>query len=163
MMFDKSQLQQLYQYCVALTNHPDNAHDLLQTSVEKWLRSNRDGDTSAAYIRKIIRNQFIDECRRKKIIAFEPLPQSVPAALKEDTLEQTVIDEDLTQQLMVHLNAAEREVLYLWAVLEYTAAEISKELGISRGTVLSRLYRVKKKAQLIMDEIDDDLIQRGVS
>lgn len=163
MMFDKSQLQQLYQYCIALTNHPDNAHDLLQTAVEKWLRSSQYGDTSPAYIRKIIRNQFIDECRRKKIIAFETLPQSVPAALKEDTLEQTVIDEDLTQKLMLQLNAAEREVLYLWAVLEYTAAEIADELDISRGTILSRLYRVKKKAQSIMDEMDDGLFQRGVS
>ena len=162
-MFNKSQLQQLYQYCVALTNHADNAHDLLHTALEKWLRSGRQSNSSSAYIRKIIRNQFIDDCRRKKIIAFEPLPQSVPAALKEETLEQTVIDEDLTEQLMLQLNAAEREVLYLWAVLEYTAAEIATELKSSRGTILSRLYRVKKKAQTIMEELDENIIQRGVS
>lgn len=162
-MIDQALLQQLYHYCIALTNHPHNAHDLLQTSLEKWLRAGRQGDIVPAYIRKIIRNQFIDDCRRRKIIAFESLPQSVPAALKEDTLEQTMIDVDLIEQLMLQLNAAEREILFLWAVLEYTAAEIAAELKLSRGTILSRLYRVKKKAQTFMDEIENDMIQRGVS
>jgi RNA polymerase sigma-70 factor (ECF subfamily) len=150
-MLSNQQLQQLYQYSFSLTANADNAQDLLQTSLEKWLRSNSASkqhvQSPAAYVRKIIRNQYIDDCRRQQRIAFETLEESAPSLADERNLDDLIISKSLLEHLWQLLNTAEREVLYLWAVLEYSAQEISIELDQPRGTVLSRLYRLREKVK----------------
>lgn len=152
-MLEHDQLQQLYRYCVSLTQHAHNAHDLLQTAVLKWVQKGQPGDAPEAYIRKIIRHQFIDDCRRQQCVAFDPIEDQSALTLSEDVLEKQFIDSELTAQLMDRLENAEREVLFLSAVVGMTASEIADEVGSSRGTVLSRIFRVKKKAQGIMQDI----------
>lgn len=155
-MLERDQLQQLYQYGLSLTRHSQDAHDLLQNALEKWVRGGKQGRNSCAYIRTIMRNHFIDDCRHNNLIAFESLEADAPLVLDEQSLEQQHINSDMIEQLLEHLNAAEREVLFLWAVLEYTASEIATELGTPRGTVLSRLFRVRKKAQQLMTTLEKE-------
>lgn len=156
-MLEREQLQQLYQYGLSLTRDTDDAHDLLQTVLEKWIRQGQKGDVPIAYMRTMMRNQFIDQCRRQQIVAFEPLPDDVLLAMDEQSVEQQHIDSDMVEHLLENLNTAEREVLFLWAVLEYSASEIAQELQTSRGTVLSRLFRVKKKAQEMIQALETPL------
>lgn len=156
LMLERHQLQQLYQYGLSLTRHPHDAHDLLQSALEKWVRHNKPGHNPEAYIRKIMRNHFIDDCRRHNLIPFESLEADAPLLMDEQSLEQQHIDSDMVEQLLEHLNAAEREVLFLWAVMEYTASEIAGELKTSRGTILSRLFRVKKKAQQLASTLETE-------
>ncbi|BFM14913.1 hypothetical protein R50073_10960 [Maricurvus nonylphenolicus] len=150
-MLSNQQLQQLYQYSFSLTANADNAQDLLQTSLEKWLRSNSTSkqkvQSPAAYVRKIIRNQYIDDCRRQQRIAFDNLEESAPSLADERNLDDIIISNSLLDLLWQQLNTAEREVLYLWGVLEYSAQEISIELDQPRGTILSRLYRLREKVK----------------
>lgn len=146
-MIERDQLHQLYQYGLSLTRDAQDAHDLLQSALERWLKQGNTADNPEAYIRRIMRNLYIDECRRRKRVAFEPLTEGDPVILDETSLEQQYIDRDIVEQLLGQLNAAEREVLFMWAVLEYSASEIAHELDSPRGTILSRLFRVKKKAQ----------------
>lgn len=152
-MLERSELQKLYQYSFALTKNASDAHDLLQTALEKWVRQGKKGYAPASYVRKIIRNQFIDDCRRKQCIAFEALEDDAPAVMNDRMLEQQMIDESLVDQVMDQLNHAEREVLFLSAVMDYSATEIATEMKTSRGTILSRLFRVKKKARHIMQKL----------
>lgn len=153
-MIERNQLQLLYQYGLSLTRHADDAHDLLQGALERWLKQGGISDTPEAYIRKIMRNLYIDECRRKQCVAFEPLQENAPVELNEVSLEQQYMDRDITEQLLKQLNAAEREVLFLWAVMDYSASEIAQELGSPRGTILSRLFRVKKRAQQLLASLE---------
>ena len=153
-MSERTQLQLLYQYGLSLTRHADDAHDLLQGALERWLKQGGVSDTPEAYIRKIMRNLYIDECRRKQCVAFEPLQENAPVELNEVSLEQQYMDSDITEQLLKQLNAAEREVLFLWAVMGYSASEIAQELGSPRGTILSRLFRVKKRAQQLLASLE---------
>jgi RNA polymerase sigma-70 factor, ECF subfamily len=150
-MLNDQQLQRLYQYSFSLTTNAHDAQDLLQTAIEKWLRKPANAQQSVqyqqAYIRQIIRNQFIDDCRRQQRIAFEPLDVTEPTLLDSRSLDDLVIDSDQVSKLLQHLNNAEREVLFMWAVLEYSAQEISNEIDLPRGTVLSRLYRLKEKVK----------------
>lgn len=141
----RSDLQILYRYCYSLTNNKNEADDLLQSGLEKWIKSAKSNDTNLAYIRKIIRNQFIDQCRRKKLVVFEPFDHTMPLMMSSESMEQAVIDTQEIDLLMNKLNAGERETLFLWAVLEYSASEIATETGEPRGTILSRLYRIKSK------------------
>lgn len=159
-MLERQDLQKLYQYCFSLTQDSHNAHDLLQTALEKWVKSGQAGDNPGAYVRRIIRNQFIDDCRRYNCVAFEPLDEHSPMTLSENVLEKQFIEEDLTEQLLEKMNNAEREVLFMSAVLGYSASEIADELDTSRGNILSRLFRVKKKAQDMMKSLESTYVQR---
>jgi len=147
-MFDQQQLNQLYQYCLSLTSHSANAYDLLQTALEKFLKQDkRQVESHMGYIRRIIRNQFIDDCRRQQIIAFDPIEDTEALSLETRSLDQVMIEQDLVEKAWVLLNTAEREILYLWAMLGYSSSEIAKELDSPRGTVLSRIHRLKQKLQ----------------
>ncbi|MCL1140515.1 RNA polymerase sigma factor [Shewanella pneumatophori] len=147
---DKVLLQSLYRYCYCLTANTSQAEDLLQSAIERWLTSSATPEYIGAYIRKIIRNQFIDNCRRNNLVDFEPLEENAPALLGESCLEDIEIQHNLLEYLFEQLNAAEREVLYLWAIEGYSAAEIAIDLEQPRGTILSRLHRVKVKAAQLM-------------
>ncbi|WP_179079067.1 sigma-70 family RNA polymerase sigma factor [Shewanella sp. UCD-KL12] len=144
-MLTREQLQSLYRYSFCLTAERGLAEDLLQNGLEKWLKCGKDLEYSHAYIRKIIRNQFVDDCRRKQKIAFDPIDEHAAVLLDETSLEALQIQHNLIEQVFELLNAAEREVLYLWAIDGYTAAEIAEDLVQPRGTVLSRLHRIKQK------------------
>ncbi|MCL1050338.1 sigma-70 family RNA polymerase sigma factor [Shewanella abyssi] len=148
---DRELLQSLYRYCLCLTRHSAAAEDLLQTAIERWLKSEAKPAHPRAYLRTTIRNQFIDDCRRLKIIDFDPIDDHAPALLDETCLEEITLQHDLIEYLFSQLNAAEREVLYLWAVEGYSAAEIASDLGQPRGTILSRLHRIKIKSVDIME------------
>lgn len=47
--------------------------------------------------------------------------------------------------LLSHLRPEDRELLYLSAVEGHTAAELAEATGRPRGTILSQLFRAKKK------------------
>lgn len=143
---NRNELQTLYRYCYSLVNNKSEADDLLQSGLEKWLKSSQKKDYSLAYIRKIIRNQFIDQCRRKKLVPFEQFDETTPLIMSSESMEQALIDDQEVELLMNKLNAGERETLFLWAVMEYSASEIASETGEPRGTILSRLYRIKSKS-----------------
>ncbi|PCI44214.1 MAG: RNA polymerase subunit sigma-24 [Moraxellaceae bacterium] len=142
---DRAQLQKLFQYSFSLTQEKASAEDLLQSSLEKFIKLDKAFDNPTAYIRRIIRNQFIDDCRRLKIISFEVLEEGAPALMEDRSLEDLQIQNDLIEYIFKQLATAEREVLYLWALMGYSATEIAKDTGQSRGTVLSRLHRIKQK------------------
>jgi len=146
-MFDKQQLDQLYRYCYALTTHRDNAYDLLQTSLEKYLKqpsSNRQSELP--YLRRIIRNQFIDNIRREKCVEFESLSESAEViAIDSQPLDDMIIHEELVEIMWSFLDVSEREIIFLWAIEGYTAEEIASEIESPRGTVLSKLHRLRKK------------------
>ncbi len=147
-VLDSTQLNNLYRYALSLTANREDAYDLLQTALEKLLRSKQTHRNEMAYLRAIMRNQFIDQCRRNKLIDFEPIIHEENLALLDaEPLEKAIIDEDHVNTLMMALNPIEREALFLWAVMDYTASEIAEETGESRGTILSRLHRIKKKLQ----------------
>ena len=145
-MFDQHALQQLYRYCYTLCCNEHNAYDLLQTAMEKFISSNHEVTNPSAYIKRIIHNQFIDDCRRQNIIPFESLEEeNLPADFDTQTLETMVINEDMVEKVLDYLNPDEREIIYFWAIEGFSTAEISTQLDIPKGTILSKIYRMRKK------------------
>lgn len=144
--FDHATLDKLFQYCMALCNDPVEAYDLLYGAIEKFLNNApKQVDNPIAYIRRIARNAFFDQRRRAHIVMFEPLPEDDVHDSEEPALEALVIDQLTLRQIWDQLTAVEREVLYLWAVLELSATEIAVQLDHPRSTVLSRLRRVRQR------------------
>jgi len=155
-MLDKEQLNQLYRFAISLTNHDDQAYDLLQTCVEKYLKANRQAvESPVAYLKRMIRNEFIDQTRRRRFycdVDSDVIDRiSDEQSLNEITIEEIVVQQSEVAALLGTMQPEERELLYLWAVEEYTIDEIAKIKQVPRGTLLSKLHRLKKRVQLQQD------------
>lgn len=143
-VFTKEELNQFYRYCVALTGDEAEAYDLLQDSFEKFLRKGREVRSAKAYFRGIIRNHFIDHCRKEAKHGFTELDESI-ISTNETSLESIIANQEETRLILNELDFHDRELLYLWAVEEYTAKELAGLLKRPRGTILSKLHRLKIK------------------
>lgn len=145
-MTDESQLKDLlqrgYRYALSLTHEPDQAEDLVQDAALSISR--RGGPWNMPFLITIIRNRFIDLYRRKKLVPFEPLEEQAYDTYEDDSLPDPV-EHDQMEAILGGLKPAEREILYLSAVEDYTTAEIAEMTGRPRGTVLSLLHRSKLK------------------
>lgn len=145
-MFDKVTLQKLYRYCYSLTCDEHNAYDLLQGALEKFLKVNETVEQPGAYIKKIIYNRFIDECRREKVIQFENIDDAdLPADFDVKTLESMFVSDDIVKHILQSLDPEERNIMYFWAIEGFSTTEIAMRLEMPKGTVLSKIYRMRKK------------------
>ena len=140
---DAELLQAGYRYALALTHHPEDAEDLAQ---EGWLNlSRRYGRVeSRAILFTTVRNLFIDQCRRRKVVHFESLDQEEPPELPSIAPEEPGVKGDLDRLLAI-LRPNEREMLFLHYHQGHTAEEIARMTSQPRGTVLSLIHRAIAK------------------
>ncbi len=146
-MFSNSQLQKLYRYAYVLTADEHSAHDLVQDAVESCLlQPPKKTGALVSYSLKIIHNRFIDMARREKRFPHTTLDEEL-IELDADNLllEEMVITSSELDTVWLKLDALEREILFLWAVEGYSTSQIADQLEISRGTILSRIHRLRKR------------------
>ena len=144
---DRALLDGLFRYCYILTGREDAAFDLLQASVEQYYRSTPGSiDTPSAWLRRVIRNRFIDALRRRERRTMVPLEaiEGGELSTEMEALEAQVIAAVDLETVWQTLRPMEREVLHLWAVDGLTAAEIAERTETPRNTILSRLHRVRR-------------------
>ena len=163
-MFDRQVLQRLFRYGFSLTHDEDAAYDLLQDALEINLRKGP-GNTGAAmrYVQSIMRNRFIDQYRRDHRHPTVSLDENdnQPVNIDPRVLEDIVIAEHEVAALMAMLEPLERELLYCWAVEGYTAQEIADWTDSPRGTVLSRIHRLRQKI-LRRRDVAGTVLQGGI-
>ena len=152
-IFDRPVLQRLYRYGCALCKDQDQAYDLLQHALEKYIRDGgkKKYHHDVAYVRAVMRNRFIDEYRRSKSIPEDSYDDTSPVAISEASLEDIVIAQIDLEIVWQKLDPFEREIMYYWAIEGMTAKEIAIEINIPRGTVLSRIHRLRKKIEAALD------------
>jgi RNA polymerase sigma-70 factor (ECF subfamily) len=150
-MIDKSELDTLFRYSLALCRDRDEAYDLLYSNVEKLLNSGKNTqpvNNKMAYMKHCIRNSYFDIQRHKQIrlIKSDTLQNEHQELQQQlESLEESMIKQQEVEYLLEDLKSEERELLYLWAVEGYTAQEIADLQGGGRGTWLSRIHRIKAK------------------
>lgn len=145
-MLDEEQLQRLFRYGFALTRDRDAAYDLVQDAIETSLRK-APNNTAAAmrYLQRIMRNRFIDQYRHDHRYPTVSLDDDMPVSIDQRVLEDIIIAEQEIAIIMSILEPLERELLYLWAAEGCTAQEIADRTDSPRGTVLSRIHRLRQK------------------
>ncbi|MEM7015904.1 MAG: sigma-70 family RNA polymerase sigma factor [Pseudomonadota bacterium] len=150
-LFAKNTLNLLYQFGIALTGTPEDAEDVLHTALERYLANPPiDIKDAPAYVRTVMRHCWYDELRKLKTrrnylqVNHAEQHDDTPIHLIEEDLESLMISEMEIARVWSQLEDPQRELLYLWCVLDYTAQEIANELGVPRGTILARLHRLKK-------------------
>jgi len=132
-------LQRAYRYALALTHDPSLAEDLVQEACVSIAR--RGGPWQAGYMFAAVRSRFIDGCRRNGVVAFERIGEmdfAGPEAI-DTTLDGTL------ERALARLKPADRELLMLAIVEEYSTKEIAALTGRPLGTVLSSIHRAKLK------------------
>jgi len=150
-MFNKSELDTLYHYSLALCHDADEAYDLLYSNIEKFITPSKNNplvDNKMAFMKRCIRNSYFDIQRHKKVrlIKSDALQNEHQVLQQQlESLEEGMIKQQEVDSLLADLKSDERELLYLWAVEGYTAQEIADLQGGGRGTWLSRIHRIKTK------------------
>ncbi len=94
---------------------------------------------------------------RKKRIRTQPLEDAETTMIQEDVYSRHVIEErantavdaqrEVVKRLLAKLKESERTVMTLYYLGEMTVEEISKFLGVSVGTIKSRLQRARNRLQ----------------
>jgi len=156
MNFDHATLQKLYRYAYSLSKDKEASFDLLHNAIEAYLKRPPLDETKAiAYVRSIIRNRYIDEFRHTQRFPGDSIDDHSLIDVSTSTLEGIVIAEHDMALIWDQLNDFDRELLFFWAVEGYSIQEIAEHIDVPRGTLLSRLHRLRQKIITSMaDEVD---------
>lgn len=159
MNLDRETLQKLHHYATSLTGDKNSAYDLLHNAIETCLnKPPLENAKLTAYIRTIMRNKYIDDYRREQTHPTDNIDDHILIDMNTSSLENTVIAEHDMQNIWFKLEGLEREILYYWAIEGHSMQEISDLLNIPRGTLLSRIHRLRHK---IIGNMHNDSIERG--
>jgi RNA polymerase sigma-70 factor (ECF subfamily) len=152
--------EQLFKTALRLARSAEDAEDLLQETYMKAYRhydSFQPGTNLKAWLFKILKNTFINEYRRRKLVppqvdfaelegTFETLVTSGPNGqprTPEDNVMEFSLDGEVRRALLALPH--NYKVVVLLADLEgYAYKEIADILAIPVGTVMSRLYRGRR-------------------
>lgn len=144
----------LFYFLRRFTDSEQDAWDLLQQTWIKVLESLgklRDTSTLPAWLYKVARNTALDNLRRtgREIVSGEA--NGDPEPVDENQGDLRFENAELVHRGLEQLSLAHREVLTLFFLEEFQVAEIAGILGLSQGTVKSRLHYAKKSLKRILE------------
>jgi RNA polymerase sigma-70 factor (ECF subfamily) len=158
----------LYNTAYRMTRNAEDAEDLVQETYFKAYRyydKFQEGTNFKAWLFKILKNTFINNYRKKQQAppqsdfaeiedAFESqLSEEVTRQMKspEDEVLEDVLDEDVQRALDI-LPPDYRMAVILADLEGFSYKEIAEILELPVGTVMSRLYRGRKRMEAAMLE-----------
>jgi RNA polymerase sigma-70 factor (ECF subfamily) len=154
---------QLYKTALRMTRSVEETEDLLQ---ETYLKAYRyydrfeEGTNLKAWLFRIMKNSFINSYRRNKKLPlhleFDELQEGFEEAdfeLSQDpglSLETDVLGEELDHEIreaMLNLPHDYKMAVLMVDIQGFTYQEVADIIGVPVGTVMSRLYRGRKKLE----------------
>jgi len=142
-------LQHGFRYAYSLCHQTEDAEDLTHDAWLKLSMSDHRNQVNKGLLFTSIRNLFIDQYRRNNLINID-IDLQISEIPVNDVNFESPVSRDALQHALGLLRTSEREILFLHSVEEYTAAEIAKLTNSSRGTVLSSLFRSKRKLKKLL-------------
>jgi RNA polymerase sigma-70 factor, ECF subfamily len=134
----------VYRYAYRLCGSAEEAEDLTQQTfltAHRRLDQLRERDSAKAWLCAILRNTFLTRASLKRSQPMVPLRAIAEPA--DETAHDFIVDSDDLQQVLNELPEEFRTPLILFYFDEFTYREISEQMGIPIGTVMSRLARAK--------------------
>ena len=148
----------MYNFALKLTNDEDEAQDLVQDTCMKayrFIHSFEPGTYAKAWLFRILKNNFINDYRKKSRgpskVEFEWVEQSITGdedsepAYQADLQAETVNDmlgDEITAAIQA-LPVDFRMIIILCDLEEFSYEEMARILNIPIGTVRSRLHRAR--------------------
>jgi RNA polymerase sigma-70 factor, ECF subfamily len=141
-------IDRLYRAACALTGSRIAADDLVQDTYAKVLAKPRllRNDDDVGYLLKTMRNLFYDERRQAARRATDPVDPDDFSRVQSSAGDpaEAVEQRELLAQIAA-LPPEFRDVLVAVDVAGLSYKEASSTLGVPEGTVMSRLYRARKR------------------
>ncbi len=169
----------VFSICLSHLRNEDDAMDLVQDTFLKAftkLDSFQQGSNFKAWVCRIAANGSIDRIRRKKtrragelddrIMTSESLAEGKTPALSTYGRTTPLREAELNRMgkalnaALAELPESHRQCVLLCDVHGYSYKEIADELGIPKGTVMSRLFYARKKLQAELSEYREEATQR---
>ncbi len=143
----------LYRYALWICGNDALAKDLVQeTYLRAWkaLDSLKDARAAKSWLITILRREYARTFERKV-----PKFTDVDDVVVEDTDELSPderVERDLLRRGMLRLPPRYREPLLLQIVAGYSCEEIAKELNLSKGAVMTQLFRAREKLKSTLQD-----------
>jgi RNA polymerase sigma-70 factor (ECF subfamily) len=141
-------IDRLYRAACALTGSRVAADDLVQDTYAKVLAKPRllRNDDDVGYLLRTMRNLFYDERRQAARRATDPVDPDDFSRVQSSAGDpaEAVEQRELLAQIAA-LPPEFRDVLVAVDVAGLSYKEASDTLGVPEGTVMSRLYRARKR------------------
>jgi RNA polymerase sigma-70 factor (ECF subfamily) len=146
----------VYYLCLRMTGAPQAADDLAQeTFIRAYgaLAGFKEGLDFYAWLRRIAVNAALNDLRATK--REEPLGDRDPAHYKDLPQDELLRREAerKVQEALGALPSDQRTVLVLRVFEDRSYRDIARDLGISQGTVMSRLSRARKKLKTSLADL----------
>ena len=152
------ELEALHGFAFHLTYDEAGANDLVQDTIERAIKAidqYRQGTNAKAWLFTIMRNQFINDYRKKarrpSTVDYEDVAamipdteiENIPSMMDwEDDDLQSIVGDELAAA-MSRLSDDFRIVIVLSDLQDFKYEEIAEILGVPIGTVRSRLFRAR--------------------
>jgi RNA polymerase sigma-70 factor (ECF subfamily) len=141
----------VYRTARAITGSSEEAEDIVQTAFLRLLRGESGSLPSnpKAYLYRAAVNLSLDVLRAQRRRPFirdvGDLESAAPAAAGFGTAAYHRLDEALAQ-----LDAPSLEILTLRYVHGHSDADIARMLGVSRGSMAARLFRLRRRLKTLL-------------
>lgn len=158
----------IYRLAYRLTGNAADAEDLTQETFIRVFRSlnSYQPGTFEGWIHRITTNLFLDQARRKTRIRFDALGDADARVAAPDSVgperayEFTNFGQDVQAALM-DLKPVYRAAVVLCDIEGLSYEEIGATLGISTGTVRSRIHRGRNQLRKALAHLDPTLPKAG--
>lgn len=152
---------ELYAAALRMTRDPADAHDLVQETLlrafQAWARF-EPGTNCRAWLLRILTNSFINTYRRRRRhrrFASEHRGELLAAVYGEDQDRMQSPEEELLEgslgdevaSALGALQAEHRQVVEMADLRGIRYREIAASLGVPVGTVMSRLFRARRRLE----------------
>ncbi|MDE0471185.1 MAG: sigma-70 family RNA polymerase sigma factor [Ekhidna sp.] len=150
-------INSIYNFAFKLTFDEDEAKDLVQDTYLKayrFINSFQEGTNAKAWLYRILKNNFINDYRKKnkqpakvdyqeveQFYNSEDTPSNAAVSLQLETTKDMTGDE--VSNALNSLTVDFRTVIILCDLEDFTYEEMAKILDIPIGTVRSRLHRAR--------------------
>jgi RNA polymerase sigma-70 factor (ECF subfamily) len=146
----KSTMKRAYHIALGLVGNIEDARDLSQESYMAAHHSRKSFDVERPFFPwfyKILRNRclnFIEKRARRREISLDVLVQRRAPGSSPDNLAIRKERIEAVWKALFSLSPQHREIIILRSFRELSYREISDLLGISEGTVMSRLFYARR-------------------
>lgn len=155
----EANIDRLYGYAFSLAQDGDAARDLVQETVLRAMEARRrPGEAAAfrAWMFRILRNAFIDRCRRAgREVNLDGIEDRCADDDEPWAGDRRCVEIVMVRIALAKLTVAQREIVVLVDFVGCSYGEASKILDIPEGTVMSRLSRARRA---LLELVSDDAV-----
>ena len=149
----------LLEYVTGLTRDQEWAEDIVQVTLIRAWRSRRKlpkkPTTLSSWLFAEARQTYVNDCRARAARPVSLTSEQIRTPIQEDDIER-VLSSVTIRQALGALSDAHRRTLVEAFYRQQSVAEAAAALGVSPGTIKSRVHYGLRRLRLVLEEQEAD-------